>query len=162
MVPLGRSLLLIQLCAFGRHNNHPCFDGSTVLILEPEMWSAQVEVLFSSQDPIAESRSHPLDQLDVLLVVCNHCHAGWHPVSTANQPVQHAADRLSDMFVCLLHFVPLGVGVARQEPPILDRANVKARLGLRKAMKIKVLDECLKYVLVISDIGEGFGGIACW
>lgn len=162
MVPLSRSLLLIQLCGFGRHDNHPCFDGSTVLILEPEMWSAQVKVLFTSQDPIAESRSHPLDQFDMLLVVCNNCHAGWHTVSTTDQPVQHAADRLSDVFVCLFHLVPLGVGIARQKSPVLDRANVKAWLRLRKAMKVKVLDERLKYVLMISNIGEGFGGIACW
>lgn len=98
----------------------------------------------------------------MLLVICNHCHAGLHTVSTTDQPVQHSADRLSDVLVCSLYFVPLGVGVARQESPILNGARVKAWLGLREAMKIKVLDERLKDVLVIPNFSKRLGRVPCW
>ena len=96
----------------------------------------------------------------MLLVICNHCHAGLHTVRTTDQPVQYPTDRLSDVLVCPLHFVPFGIGVARQESPIFYGADIKAWLGLREAMDIKVLHERLKNVLVIPNFSIRLGRVS--
>ena len=124
------------------------------------MRASEVKIGRSMQDAKAESGSHPLNELNVLLVIRDHSHVVWHTVRGAYQPVQYTANSSTDMLVCFLNLVGACASIPGQEAPVLDRPNVPTWKWLRKAMDVKMLDQFLEDVLVVLDVGERFARIA--
>ena len=96
----------------------------------------------------------------MLVVVRDDGVAGGHAVRGADQEVEHPPEVLANVLVRLLHLEGARVGVAAEEAPVLDRADVAAAQGLRETVGVKVLDELLEGAAVRGFVGEGLAGVA--
>lgn len=119
------------------------------------MVATHIQIADSIDHSITEAWTEPLYQVDVLVIVRDNGMARGHAVRRADQKVQHPAEVFSNVLIHFLHLEGPRVGVAREETPIPDRADVASAEGLREAIGVEMLDNFPEQVTVGVFICEG-------